>query len=145
MSASTFKKLFNSNILASGASIYCNKENEFIKNIDVLKGWGIPETDFISYFNQLLNINIESITIPENKNFLKKIKKISNNKITEIINSNRTISKFIFQGIGNFQEPFTAFWLFEHGIFKANYKIPFKITTGSGRSKGIYTIVLKPK
>jgi len=32
-----------------------------------------------------------------------------------------------------------------NNTLKKNYFIPFNITTGSGRSKQIYTIVLKPK
>ncbi len=145
MSPSTFKKLFNSNILASGASIYCTKEAEFIKNDELLKGWDISNSDFINYFNQELDLNLLSITDATSKKSLGLIKKFSNAKIAEIINNNRQISDFIFFGIGNFEEPFTAHWLFEHGEFKANYIIPFTVTTGSGRSKGVYTLVLKPK
>jgi len=76
---------------------------------------------------------------------LKQIKSFSNKEIAKIINTNKSISNFIFFGIGNFEEPFTAYWLFEYGEFKANYVIPFTVTTGSGRSKGVYTLVLKPK
>ena len=61
------------------------------------------------------------------------------------VNNDKAISDFIFFGIGNFDEPFTAHWLYEYEKFRTNYVIPFTITTGSGRSKGIYTIVLKPK
>ena len=145
MSPSTFKKLFGSNILASGASIYCNKEVEFSKNSKLLEAWGVSEQEFIDYFNQQLNIELKSVTEATSKENLKLIKKFSNNEIAKIINTNKSISDFIFFGIGNFEEPFTAYWLFEHGEFKANYLIPFTVTTGSGRSKGVYTLVLKPK
>ena len=145
MSTSTFKKLFASNILASGASIYCNKELEFIKNTKLLEAWGINEIDFTEYFNKKLCINLTSITDTSNKDNLKLIKKFSNEEISKIIETKKSISDFIFFGIGNFEEPFTAYWLFEHGELKQNYMIPFIITTGSGRSKGVYTIVLKPK
>ena len=145
MSPSTFKKLFGSSILASGSSIYCNKEIEFIKNSNLLDAWGISENEFINYFNQVLNINLISVTDATSKENLKLIKKFSNEKIAQIINSDNSISDFIFFGIGNFEEPFTAYWLFEHGKFKPNYIIPVTVTTGSGRSKGVYTLVLKPK
>jgi hypothetical protein len=145
MSPSTFQKLFGSNILASGASIYCTKEVEFIKNSELLKGWTISESEFIDYFNRELDLELLSVTDATSKKSLGLIKKFSNAKIAEIINSDKQISDFIFFGIGNFDEPFTARWLFEYGEFKANYVIPFTVTTGSGRSKGIYTVVLKPK
>jgi len=145
MSPSTFKKLFGSNILGSGASIYCTKEVEFIKNGELLNGWGVEEHEFLSYFNSELGLNLVSVTDSSIKKELATIKKFSNDKIADIINVNKQISDFIFFGIGNFEEPFTAHWLYEHGEFKANYVIPFTVTTGSGRSKGVYTLVLKPK
>lgn len=145
MSPPTFKKLFGSNILASGSSIYCNKEIEFSKNIDLLDGWGITEKEFINYYNNNLDIHIGSVTDSLSKKNLKKIKTFANNKISQIINENKDISDFIFFGIGNFEEPYIAKWLFECNEFKKNYIIPFNITTGSGRTKGIYTIVVKPK
>lgn len=142
ISPNTFKKIFGSNILGAGASIYCNKESEFIKNIEVLKGWQIQENDFINYFKN--STKIQDISL-YNKKALKEIKKESNDKIAEIIINSKKISDFIFKGIGNFKEPYTASWIIENDELKANYYIPFKITTGSGRSKGIFTIVLKPK
>jgi len=145
MSPSTFKKLFGSNILASGASIYCNQELEFSKNSQLLEAWGVSQREFIDYFNQALGINLISVTDSTSKENLKQIKSFSNKEIAKIINTNKSISDFIFFGIGNFEEPFTTYWLFEYGEFKANYVIPFTVTTGSGQSKGVYTLVLKPK
>ena len=101
--------------MASGASIYCTKEVEFIKNREFLEGWGVLESEFIAYFNQQLDITLLSATDTNSKEALKLIKKFSNGKIAEIINSDKRISDFIFFGIGNFDEPFTAWWLFEHG------------------------------
>ena len=103
MSPSTFKKLFGSNILASGASIYCTKEVEFIKNRELLNGWGVEEHEFLSYFNSELGLNLLSVTHSSNKKALAAIKKISNAKIAEVINANKQISDFIFFGIGNFE------------------------------------------
>lgn len=51
----------------------------------------------------------------------------------------------MFNGIGNFEEPFTVHYLYENGELKDDCFIPFKPTTGSGRSKGTFTIVIKPK
>lgn len=145
MAPSTFGKIFGSNILASGASIYCNKEVEFIKNIEVLNGWNVPQDTFLKYFNSKLEMDFHSITDQNNKENLKKIKEYSNQKIADIINSNQDISNFMFLGVGNFKEPFVAWWIYKNGVFEKNLVTPFSITTGSGRSNGTYTIVLKPK
>jgi hypothetical protein len=76
---------------------------------------------------------------------MKKIKVYSNNEIEKLIIQDMVISDLIFKGIGNFEEPFTANWILENDELKKNYAIPFTVTTGSGRSKNIFTIVLKPK
>ncbi len=143
ISPNTFYKIFGSNILAAGSSIYCSKEEEFDKNIDVLVGWDVDENLFSNYFSEKLKI--ESKINLFDKKTLEIIKTYSNSKISEIILSSIEKCNLIFKGIGNFEEPFTANWIIENDILKPNYYIPFTITTGSGRSKGIYTIVLKPR
>lgn len=138
----TFKKIFGSYELGAGASIYCRKEKDLAKNNAVINGWYSNTKDFIDFFKQSgIDINDEDIDL-ETAN---EIKKYSNLKIEEIINNNNEISEFIFNGIGNFEEPFTVHYLYENGELKDNCFIPFKPTTGSGRSKGQFTIVIKPK
>lgn len=138
----TFNKIFGSYELGAGASIYCRQEKDLIKNNAVIEGWYSNTKDFIDFFKQA-GIDIENETIDlETAN---KIKKYSNSKIEEIINNNKEISDFMFNGIGNFEEPFTVHYLYENGELKDDCFIPFKPTTGSGRSKGTFTIVIKPK
>lgn len=139
MGSTTFEKLFKNNILAAGASIYCTKD--FEKNKSVLDGWKVSEEEFKLYYSDLIN---DSENYLFDKGSLDQIKKKSNQEIKKTITADKYLSDFIFKGIGNFEEPFTAHWLFENNELKKNYEIPFKITTGSGRSKGIFTIVLKP-
>lgn len=148
MNPSTFKKIFGSFELGAGASIYCNKSEELIKNDSVLKGWNTTWDSFFNYFEDIKNIKIlnnHSESVEKRLEIAKVIKNISNKKIYDLINTNDKISKFIFQGIGNFEEPFTAHWFFEQGELRTAGKIPFVVTTGSGRSKGDFTIVIKPK
>ena len=143
ISPNTFIKIFGSNLLGAGASIYCAKEEEFHKNINVLNGWNVDEDDFYKYLNQNLeNFNINSL---DKKEKLNQIKTFSNRKISELTLNSKIISDLIFKGIGNFEEPYTAHYIIENDEIKENYYIPFKITTGSGRSKGVFTIVFKPQ
>lgn len=143
ISPNTFIKFFGSNLLGAGASIYCNKEKDFNKNIEVLKGWNIDINDFYNYFNQNIeNLNIDSLNEKEKLN---QIKTFSNKKISELTLNSKSISDLIFKGIGNFEEPYTAHYIIENDEIKENYYIPFIVTTGSGRSKGIFTIVFKPQ
>ena len=141
MGPNTFKQVFGSYELGAGASIYCQKEKDLIKNPNVLKGWKSNEKDFLEYFKSENVISSSEL----NMEALKKIKKFSNKKIEYIINEDKEVSSFIFQGIGNFEEPFTVHYLYENDELKDSCYIPFKPTTGSGRSKGDFTIVIKPK
>ncbi|CAA6812733.1 MAG: Unknown protein [uncultured Sulfurovum sp.] len=145
MAPSSFKKLFSSNILATGASMYYKKKKSLALNKNILKAWGISEEDFFTYYSKALNLPINSVSHSNCQKCLKKIKRYANKEIAKRIKKEPALSDFIFLGIGNFKEPFTAPWLFEHGAFKKNYQIPFSVSTGSGRSKGKCTIVIKPK
>lgn len=136
MNPSTFKKIFGNYELGAGASIYCKREEELEKNNSVIKGWKIDNGKFNSYFK--INNNA-------NKSNCEKIKQFATKKIYEMIAKSKTISDFIFRGVGNFEEPYTATWFYEKGKLKRTEKIPFVVTTGSGRTKGDFTIVIKPK
>ena len=141
ISPTTFKEVFNNTELAAGASIYCRKTEELKKNTSVLNGWKTDCVKLSRYIQDNFDLNVD---YNSGINIFKKIKKLSNDKIHSIIIKNEWISNFVFKGIGNFEEPYTANFLYEKGILKLNYFLPFKVTTGSGRSKGVFTIVLKP-
>ena len=145
MSPSTFEKVFGSNILAAGASLYYQKKKKLKFNTNILKRWKITEEAFFDYYSKTLSLHINSVTDSRCQKCLKKIKRYANAEIAKKINEEKKISDYLFFGIGNFEEPFTAPWLFEHGSFKRNYLLAFSVTTGSGRSRGKCTIVLKPK
>jgi hypothetical protein len=140
ISPSTFSKIFGSTLLGAGASIYCIKD--FHKNTDVLKGWLINDNEFKDYFKTALGV--ENFELNDAA-ILSKIKTYCNKQIYKCVVEDKTISEFVFKGVGNFDEPYTAHWLIENDELIENYYIPFNVTTGSGRSKGIFTIVFKPK
>ena len=140
ISSSTFLKYFSSNILAAGSSIYTTKN--FHLNNSILSGWGVSLTSFIDLFSSRLDICFTSLS---DKVVLSKIKSYSNSEIRKIISNSKMLSDMIFKGINHFKDPFFANWIYCGVSIKKNVQIPFSITTGSGRSKGIYTIVLKPK
>lgn len=143
---STFKIIYKSNLLASGASIYCNKLEEFEKNESVLKAWGVSQKDFINFFSKVID-NVESIfdqrTVLSLKT-AKQVKSYCNNEIKRMSIEDTDISGYIFRGHGNFEEPYVAHWIYEKGKFKELTSYDFTVTTGSGRTKGDFTIVFKP-
>lgn len=142
MSHNTFKIIFSDNTLGCGASIYCRNQNELYKNKMVLDAWGIKKKEFEDYFTRKTNCDIKM----EKISCLKLVKSFSNEKIKDRVLSEKKIFDYVFKGIGSFSEPYTSHYIIENNRIKKieDYKFNFIVSTGSGRSKGIYTIVIKP-
>lgn len=142
MTHNTFIKIFSDKILGCGSSIYCKNENELFKNQNILYAWGVEKEQFQDYFTSKINHEIKM----DKKHCLEMVKTYSNQKIKDRILKDKNIFDFIFKGIGSFEEPFTSHFIIENNEIKKIEKNDFKffVTTGSGRSKGIYTIVIKP-
>ena len=62
----------------------------------------------------------------------------------DMINSDDVLAKNIFWGVGVFEEPFCASWVFEDGELKKTegYIPAYSITTGNSRMKN-YKISIK--
>lgn len=138
---SSFKTLFGCYELGAGASLFCMRDNELIKNKDLVGGWNTTLENMKNYFECVSNTK-DLIT---NKEICQQIKTICNNKITEMINDSSELQQKIFNGYPIYDEPYSAWYIFSHGKLNKLTYIPFTVTTGSGRSHGDYTIVLKPK
>ena len=69
---------------------------------------------------------------------------ISIEETKKIIVTNTNISDAIFFGKGLFEEPFNSNFIYSKGELTQNHIPPFTITTGSGRHKGNYTVIIKP-
>ena len=137
----SFSVLFQNYELGAGASLFCMRENELEKNEALIEGWKSTPQKMATYFYDFTN---GDITFHLNQDTCKKIKTFSCKKIEDEINSSKELQEKIFNGKDLYEEPYTA-WFFYHGekIEKLT-TIPFSVTTGSGRSHGDYTIVLKP-
>lgn len=147
MTPNTFRKLIGNYVLGAAASLYCKNSSELYKNLDILNGWNSSYNDIKSYFTSLNNINlIDSNTLSDidKLKLLKQIKTRANQEIKQIILSNSTISNIVFKGTDIYDEPYSAYFLYKDNNFILNESYNFTVTTGSGRSKGNYTIVLKP-
>jgi hypothetical protein len=137
----SFKKLFNSYELGAGASLYCMRDTELDKNIELIKGWKTTIDKMTEFFNKITKGDKMFIL---NQQLCKQIKAHSCFEIKRLINSSVDLQQKIFNGIGLYEEPYSAHYFYHGNILSELTTIPFNITTGSGRSKGDYTIVLKP-
>lgn len=149
ISPEPFKKVFGNFELGCGVSLFVNKEEEIKLNESlILNGWKTNMDEFISFFKDSIPDVCklkEDISISEKKSIYSKIKKESVNRLETLIENDIKIKEFVFNGIGAFEEPYTARYLYQDGILSDNCYIPYTITTGSGRNKGKFTVVIKPK
>lgn len=137
----SFIKLFGNSYLGAGASLFVKEKDAYL-NTEVINAWGLDLDDFIEYFFP----NIEDIgTDLTDVKVANEIKSICLEQIKIEIKSSELISNTIFKGEKIFDEPFSASFLYRDGELKGNLiPVDFTVTTGSGRHKGNYTIVIKP-
>ncbi len=94
------------------------------------------------YFGNLLNNNQLNLNQKEDLN---SIRKKSQEIVKTTITENEKLMKSIFTGEGWFENPYYAKYIYRDGNLVHNEITDFSITTGSGRSKGKYSIEIKPK
>jgi hypothetical protein len=149
ISPTPFKNIFGSYELGCGVSVFVKKESEINLNESILfSGWKTNIDSMINYFRPYVK-NIENlkqdIDVSEKKEIYSNIKSEAIAIMTNLIDSNKSLNDFIFKGIGAFDEPFTAHYFYQNNNLSKDCYIPYSITTGSGRNKGIFTVVIKPK
>ena len=137
----SFKTLFGSFELGAGASLFCMREDELDKNPDLIEGWKTSIKNMTNF--------VDEYTSGDNSFYLnhsicKEIKNYSCKEIKRMIEDSVDLQKKVFNGIGLYDEPYTALYFYHGDKIIELSTIPFTVTTGSGRSKGDYTIVLKP-
>ena len=136
----SFGALFSNTELGAGASLFCKKEIELPKNEALLKGWNTTPDKMIAFFKEFRL----SPSFYLDKDECTKIKNYSTKKIKELIDGSSELQKKIFNGIDVYEEPYCAYYFLQNKTISPLTYIPCSVTTGSGRSHGDYTIVLKP-
>ena len=112
------------------------------KNKNLLEGW---KTTFDELHKIVPKISFTENSLTTSLDICKNIKNTAMIYIRQKIENSDEIKKIIFNGIGVYEEPYTAFFLMHGNEIQQLVYIEYDITTGSGRTKGIYSIVLKPR
>lgn len=144
LSINSFNRLFNDNDFGAGISMFV-KVDEVNLNYDIARAWGTDEKKLLTKFTPYLNeagVSLEVRSL-NNIDVCKIIKNISTKQVEKIIKENNNVGNAIFKGIGIFEEPYTANFTYINGQIESTFTPRFSITTGSGRHKGNYTIVIK--
>ena len=138
----SFANLFGNHELGAGASLFCNRIEELPKNNDLILGWGSSIEKMNLFFNDITKNNLK---FQLDQEMCRKIKQSSEQKIHSLIDNDISLQKKIFNGVNLYDEPYTAYYFSKNNTIQLLTYIPFTVTTGSGRSHGDYTIVLKPR
>jgi hypothetical protein len=133
----SFERTFNDKFLFIGHLIY-ERKNMIHKNNDIFDNLKIPKDVFLRKFDFL-----HSESDPENLKY-QKIKTYCKNQICDAINNSEKIQDIVFSGKGVFEDPFYASYFFQDDMLVPMKIDKYTVTTGSGRSRGNYTIVIKP-
>lgn len=144
-SQNAFIRLFQDAALGAGISLFA-EAGELHLNENVLKAWGIASEKFLKIWRERLEeegFRQDDISLT-NQKLCRFIKKECQREMADRIKTNQGIAEVIFQGKGVFEEPYTASFTYIQGKVQEAGIPQFSITTGSGRHKGKYTIVVKP-
>lgn len=145
LTVASYAKLFDDRLHGCGAMIFV-KNSDISHNVNILKAWGYTPEMFVKEYNEKYNTAALTTSTLYSSEMCKQIKQTSIKYIEKEIRTKAHIRKAVFKGEGLFDEPFTAQFIFSGGELETNNTLPdFSITTGSGRHKGNYTLVVKPK
>lgn len=137
----TFDSLFGDRILGAAISLFVKGKDVELNN-SVLEKWAVQESEMIAKYASDIetksNITITNVDVAEC------IKHAAIKEITSRIKNEPKLSNAIFFGRDIFEEPYSANYIYMGGEIYKSYIPSFSVTTGSGRHKGNFTIVIKP-
>lgn len=142
LTPNSFNKLFDSFELGAGASLFCQDEEELPKNLALLEGWNTNIEQMQRCFD-IFNVTERNLTC--SMNLCKQIKQYAIGLIENKIDTTKRLQQIIFNGMYIYEEPYVAYFFMQGNVIRVLNYVKYSITTGSGRSNGDYTIVLKPK
>lgn len=116
-------------------------DSERYKNEKILHDFNFTLDEFTNTVSQKMEINDLDI---HDKVYWDSVRKNAQSYIKNYVLSNDELYENIFTGKHWFSTPYHAMFIFEKGELRKNQLTDFAITTGSGRSKGKYTIEFTP-
>ncbi|MGF3065803.1 hypothetical protein [Facklamia sp. P12950] len=145
LTVSSFKSAFNNYLnnleyISATLIFYCTK-NQVDKNYKIAQDLNIEESKFIEFIASEYGLNIESLL---DYNSLSLATKATKELVTKTIENNKELKRALFAGKGWFDSPYDINFIYSNGQLTDQFYTPYRIDNGSGRSKGIYTIIIKP-
>lgn len=146
LTKNTFKNAFEKYIdgiefIIAGLLVYTEKD-KLSRNKKILEDLKIKEEDIKLFYLDKYGIDGDGIL---DKGFVSEINKKVKVIVKEIIESNLDLKSSLFTGKGWFEDPYAIDFIFKNGELTPEVYTDYTISNGSGRSKGNYTIILKPQ
>lgn len=139
ISRSSFEKLFGLEDDYFIASMFYITEKDLSKNIKIIE----DNESSLNRISKTFGIDVDAANIDD----FKYLKEKAMDEIKVKIDLNKDIYDSVFFGTGLFKEPYCATYLYQDSLIhkKDLENINYYLSTGSGRSKGRYTLIVKPK
>lgn len=118
-----------------------SSDKERYKNEKIILDLGNSFEEYLLKVSEKMQIQLVDTNT---KKFWDTIRRKAQNFIKEKIINNNELIENIFTGRYWFEDPYHADFIYENNNLKKNIITDFSITTGSGRSKGKYTIEIVP-
>lgn len=119
--------------------LYSNDREKY-KNSEMMKLMVIKEDEVKEYYIDQIGRELDL----ENVKDLSAIRNWAQKELKESIQNNLNIYYSLFTGSSWFDEPYVAHYIYLNKKIQDNILTDFSITTGSGRSKGKFSIEIKP-
>ena len=119
--------------------LYSN-EREKYKNHEMARMLVVDEDSVKSYYIDEIGKELDLDNVTD----LSTIRSWAQKELKESIQNNIEVYKSLFTGSSWFDEPYVAHYIYINKKISENKLTDFLITTGSGRSKGNYSIEIKP-
>lgn len=119
--------------------LYSN-EREKYKNHEMARMLVVDEESVKSYYIDEIGKELDLDNVTD----LSTIRSWAQKELKESIQNNIEVYKSLFTGSSWFDEPYVAHYIYINKKISENKLTDFLITTGSGRSKGNYSIEIKP-
>lgn len=139
---SIFKKYLKNPIYIGAAIIFYCTESQVNKNAKIAKNLNIDEKLFFDYIYDEFKVKVNDLSDFES---LSLVTKKAKSLIIQTIESNIELKEALFTGKGWFEAPYYINFLYSFGELTDNVYGSYRIDNGSGRSKGKYTIIIKPQ
>lgn len=146
LSLNSFIELFDSyfadvKIIFCGLTLYQEDKNILLNN-NIISDLGFSIQELQDEMVKHTDVEKPSI---QKKEDVKNFRDYCEKELRKVIDENKEVKEIIFSGKGCFEDPYYVNYIYKKGNLSKDV-IPdeYKISNGSGRSKGKYTIIFKP-